>query len=491
MLWGARPGQLSGMEAASTTADRQFLYRTEHAEALQRIFSRRYTAVVGNPPYIVCRDPALNRQYRDRYKSCHRQYSLGVPFTENFFDLAIPPDNLGQPAGYVGMITANSFMKREFGKKLIEKYIPSWDLTHVVDTSGVYIPGHGTPTVILFGRRQRPILPVIRIVMGIKGEPSTPPDPAKGLVWTAIVDQVDEAGSESEFVSVGDTDRTRFAYHPWSIGGGGASELKDRLDNASHHQLRDVLSDLGRTVHTGEDDAYLMPRAAAKTRQWQPAVLPLIEGEALRDYEDRAETLALFPYTTVGVALEEDALPITVARRFWLLRPNLRARLNFGATNEDRGLRWFEYSMFFSNRFRSSLSIAFAFVATHNHFVLDRGGKVFNRSAPVIKLPDGASVDEYLGLIGILNSSVACFWMKQVFFPKGGDQVGHEGARIRKTWWDERYEHDGTKLRQFPLPPTPPPLDLVRTLDGLATEVARHQPRSVTGGTTPTRTRLD
>ena len=29
---------------------------------------------------------------------------------------------------------------------------------------------------------------------------------------------------------------------------------------------------------------------------------------------------------------------------------------------------------------------AFAFVATHNHFVLDRGGKVFNRSAPVIKL---------------------------------------------------------------------------------------------------------
>jgi hypothetical protein len=32
-------------------------------------------------------------------------------------------------------------------KKLIEEYIPRWDLTHVIDTSGAYIPGHGTPTV--------------------------------------------------------------------------------------------------------------------------------------------------------------------------------------------------------------------------------------------------------------------------------------------------------------------------------------------------------
>ena len=41
--------------------------------------------------------------------------------------------------------------------------------------------------------------------------------------------------------------------------------------------------------------------------------------------------------------------------------------------------------------YRTPLSIAFAFVATHNHFVLDRGGKVFKQTAPVIKLPEGAT----------------------------------------------------------------------------------------------------
>jgi len=57
--------------------------------------------------------------------------------------------------------------------------------------------------------------------MGIKGEPSTPDDPAKGLVWTAIIKQVDVVGSESAYVSVADTPRSTFARHPWSIGAAG------------------------------------------------------------------------------------------------------------------------------------------------------------------------------------------------------------------------------------------------------------------------------
>ena len=50
--------------------------------------------------------------------TCHMKLSLGVPFTERFFQLAL--SNPQQPAGYLGLITTNSFMKREFGSKLIE-----------------------------------------------------------------------------------------------------------------------------------------------------------------------------------------------------------------------------------------------------------------------------------------------------------------------------------------------------------------------------------
>ena len=45
------------------------VYRTEDAGALRAILGRRYHAVVGNPPYVTPKDPAINRAYRERFDS--------------------------------------------------------------------------------------------------------------------------------------------------------------------------------------------------------------------------------------------------------------------------------------------------------------------------------------------------------------------------------------------------------------------------------------
>jgi hypothetical protein len=143
------------------------------------------------------------------------KYSLAVPFKERFFDLAVHPEGTGvSPAGFVGMITANSFMKREFGKKIVEEFLPRWDITHVIDTAGAYIPGHGTPTVILFGRHRAPAKATVRTLMGIQGEPETPQDPATGRVWSCILEQIDKPGSESRFLTSIDAPREMFSRHP-------------------------------------------------------------------------------------------------------------------------------------------------------------------------------------------------------------------------------------------------------------------------------------
>ncbi len=122
--------------------------------------------------------------------------------------------------------------------------------------------------------------------------------------------------------------------------------------------------------------------------------------------------------------------------------------------------------MYFAKRHVSPLSIAFAFVATHNQFVLDRGGKEFNRTSPVIKLQAGASEDDHLALLGALNSSTACFWLKQVCHNKGSTVDSH-GARQTTVAWENFYEFTGTKLEQFPLP-SDLPLDGGGRIDQLA-----------------------
>lgn len=447
-------------------------YASEDLEEVNRILGRQYHAVVGNPPYIVVRDAALNAAYRQRYVSCHRQYSLGCPFTERFFELALPSPTGrgagGEGAGFVGLITANSFMKREFGSKLIEQVLPRLDLTHVVDTSGAYIPGHGTPTVILYGRHRAPVGDAVRTVMGIKGEPSTPEYPAQGLVWSAIVAQVDRSGSESEFVSVGDTPRSTFAKHPWSVGGGGAADLRDEIEARSSQSIKNLNCDLGFGVVTREDDAFMLGASTLERLGIELMYMRLaVDGENVRDWAIASATSALWPYQATDLEVA-DSRPIK--RALWPYRTGLSLRVAYGKSQLERGLKWFEYSMLFKNRAIAPLTITFAEIATHNHFVLDRGGKVFKQTAPVIKLPAGASEDEHLGLLGLLNSSVACFWLKQVCFPKGGDTVGGEGARVRKTLWDERYAFNASNVAEFPLSDRRP-TELTRTLDALARDI--------------------
>ncbi len=132
-------------------------------------------------------------------------------------------------------------------------------------------------------------------------------------------------------------------------------------------------------------------------------------------------------------------------------------------------------------------TITFAFVATHNHFVLDRGGKVFSRTAPVIKLPAVASEDDHLGLLGLLNSSTACFWMKQTLFDRGGGGIG---GGLATEAWERFFEHDGGKLHRLPLA-SRYPIDLARALDTAAQRLSENLPAVVASRATPTRDALD
>lgn len=443
LLHGVQTGQLAGTDTHHLAVHHS--YASEDLDQARAILSDRYSAVVGNPPYITPKDPALNDIYRRLYSTCHRQYSLGVPFTERFFDLA-------DAGGNVGMITTNSFMKREFGKKLIEQFLPTVDLTHVIDTSGAHIPGHGTPTVILMGRNQKPISSSVRGALAIRGEPDRPTDPSKGMVWQSIVHLLDTVGAESEFISVQDLERSALAAHPWSIGGGGAAELKARLDEVGS-RLAERVRVVGYTGQTNADDAFIASCAALERFGVEPhAHRQVVVGEAVRDWTITEGEHAVFPYDANGLlGLEEIS---GAARRLWPYRTTLGSRATFSKrTYFAEGRPWWEWHQVALDRLNPPLSISFPEVATHTHFVIDRDGAVFNRSAPMMKLPDSATYEDHVRLCGLLNSSTVCFWLKQVSFDKGSQGI-NEGLKTEA--WERFFVFDGAKVVQVPLPATAP-----------------------------------
>jgi hypothetical protein len=461
--------------------------------------------VVANPPYITVKDKRENQNYRDVYWACSGKYALSVPFAQRIFELALRAGGSHQDGGFTGQITANSFMKREFGKVLIESFLHGGpykdpkskrkrdfggvDLTHVIDTSGAYIPGHGTPTVILAGRNQvaRQAKP-IRAVLGVRGEASIPEEDSLGPVWIAITEQVGKPGSESEWVSVVDRPRQSFAKYPWSLSGGGASDTFQRIENGKRRLGSSLDRPIGFASFPGQDEVFFLSEAWFRSRPDAVHLKKmLIAGDVVRDWGEKCDTPALVPY-----GRDLNPVPFDVetewGKHLWVLRQPLGATTGFGGVARyESDEPWWTWYRWVPERYESPLSITFSFVATHNHFVLDRGEKVFNRSAPVIKLPGDASEGRHLELMGVLNSSTACFWLKQVSQGKGGSGLGRG---VQDEEWEERYEFTGTKLEDFPLPESLP-LPLASELDALAQRLAAYEPAVVAASCTPTRSAFD
>ncbi|MGW3725530.1 BREX-2 system adenine-specific DNA-methyltransferase PglX [Streptomyces sp. NPDC000851] len=483
------------VEGGDSGRDGAFVYSTEDvgefAQQVDLLGRGSYHVVVGNPPYITVKDKQENENYRASYDACAGKYALSVPFAQRLFELALKGAGGSKGrGGFVGQITANSFMKREFGKKLIETvFRDRVELSHVIDTSGAFIPGHGTPTVILVGRNRVPSSErTVRAVLGVRGEPSQPKPAAEGLVWRAVVEQVGKPGSESEWVSVEDSPALAFASHPWSLSGGGAGALLSHVEGAAQVRLAERAESLGITSFTLEDDLYLLPEQNARRKGIGAGrSLPMVTGDLLRDWGGGEFEHTLFPYTKAFEPVDVEGEP-SLLRYMWPCRTTISNNLLFGRqTKVQGGLKWTEFGRLTRSKFRTPLSITFAEVSTHNHFVLDRGGKLFKQTAPVIKLPEGATEDEHLELLGVLNSSTACFWLKQVCHDKGNRG---EGGGITSAGWERFYQYNGTRVGDFPLLERLP-IALARILDSLAQELSEVEPAALGKGSVPARAALD
>ena len=155
------------------------------------------------------------------------------------------------------MITANSFMKREFGKKLIEEFFPKVDLTTSSTPRGPTSPATArrrsscsAATASRSGERCGPCWASRRAQHAGR--------PCQGYGLAVDRGHIDN-GQVAERVRHRDRphrERT-FSKHPWSIGGGGAADsrkLIERSSTASHSEqskrLASKLHYAERTKHT-------------------------------------------------------------------------------------------------------------------------------------------------------------------------------------------------------------------------------------------------
>lgn len=123
--------------------------------------------------------------------------------------------------------------------------------------------------------------------------------------------------------------------HPWTIGGGGAAELKERLDALGSPLTRRADS-IGITAFTLEDDVFV-PDPSPLRRLGVTTTRLMCLGDALRDWTSRPNTEAIWPY---DAALSLRLLDDPETHFMWPFRTGLASNKMFGSkTKVEAGLR--------------------------------------------------------------------------------------------------------------------------------------------------------
>ena len=217
------------------------------------------------------------------------------------------------------MITANSFMKREFGKKLIEEFFPRIDLTHVVDTPGLHPRSRHTHSDPVRSQSQaRTAIPCGRCSAS-RGSRARQKIPLRGSCGSRSFSQIDQAGAQDEFTSTADVPRTTFAQSSvehrrrWSGGPEGADrgQLRSRLWRIDRlHRLH--------MHYTCEDDVFVSAeRVSCDEDRTRWALSHWLSGDVIRDWASSNPSAALFPYDDESDASIEESrvarVPISLA----------------------------------------------------------------------------------------------------------------------------------------------------------------------------------
>jgi hypothetical protein len=379
------------------------------------VLNQGFHAVVGNPPYVTPKDKARDAIYREGYKSAAGFYALSAPFIERCFGLCVE----GDKPGYLGLIVASSFMRRDFGRFLVEAVISKFELTQVVDTQGAHIPGHPTPTVILFGRRSAPLRDRVRTVISKRGEAGSPEEAAQGHVWNEIVTHADHDYEGDRVVST-ELARSVFESHPWRLAAGDEQSLRAMLA-ACGGKVSDVAEFQGFGISAANGVFFSTKRRLKRAGVEDGYIRPLVDGELIRDWRIGAEA-TLFPYEWPD-ALVELSPSEGAFRYLWRFKSvlgNRRTSKTHGSYILD-GLPWWKWHRVSRGGADRRGALCFAQIATHPHFSLAPPETAFNQVSNLVVPTTEDRKGTAWELLATSNSSVAAFWLRTECHIKGSN----------------------------------------------------------------------
>ena len=395
-----------------------------------------FDAIIGNPPYVEFK--GLNKEIKDClekvYSSTTGKYDLFIPFIEKGIQLL-------KQEGYISFILPSMFTKRDYGKS-IRKFISENAYVQSLVYFGDFQVFNGVtvfPFIFIFSKE--------KVAKNYKTDIIYFPT-QKGLSHDIVNESLNIADSDA-YSQKYKIQTVRLTSDTWQISNESISSLKQKLQTDKESiLLKDITEYVFQGIASGKDEVFYINEATIRENKLEREIIhPILKGKDVNEYNIKwSGVYCIYPYDSkTNKVIEESKLKQkypNVYNYFVDNKANLRGRPYFDNSPKLWYELWCERNL---NKFRQ-VKIVNAEIAPNNRFQIDNDGFLGNTKifgTVLIKEWE----NEYLYILGLLNSNVLNFYHKQISVPKAGGFFEYKTQfinlyPIKKVTAKNKFNHD-------------------------------------------------
>ena len=362
----------------------------DETKGADKIKGIKFDCLVGNPPYVrIEKIPEEKRDYyKEEYQSAKGRFDLYMLFIERGLKWL-------EKNGKLAFIASNRFMKTDTGRKLRELITQSSKIEQIVDFGDISLFEAATNYPCIFVlRKEKTTDNKIWYVHVRKSEENL-----MTILRNSFAKEISNEYLQASLVE--QKLLTEDVWRPLSVQ---INSLFNKLDKVSDVRLKDIAVWNLNGIFTGLNNVFILKKETVDKYQIEPEIAkPLLVGEDVRKW--KISWSGNYILYTKNIDLEKHKNTYRYLKEH---QEKLSKRVSIKGT----GIKWYELSRPRDPRAFERKKIVTPRIATGNNFALDEDGEFYCGDTTYVIVPNN-SVDIFY-LIGLLNSKVLDFYLKQV-----------------------------------------------------------------------------
>ena len=379
----------------------------EEQEEIDSIKNKKFDFVVGNPPYVRVQmmDEKMKEYFKKEYKTVTGKFDIYIPFIERGIQWLKDEQKLGY-------INPNLFLNRDYGKELRRFLLENTRVLQIIDfgDSGVFKDVTNYPCILVVQKSSTKEDNKIKTIIVHQ--------PKEYLLYD-IQKRYYESFFRNEYFSIFEVEQHKLGSEQWKLIPEVALMLFNKIKSSTDKTLSQIAERVYEGFITGNNKIYFVsPEKVRQLRLEKSLLKPVPKGRYVKRWNFFSYQFVIYPHKDVNGKTEvipnlKSEYP-NIYQYFKDNETELKKRKYLmDAIKSGSRKEWFEIWNPRSYNWFNQPKIITPNLSTENNFAFDEDGVFLDHDCYGIILEDKKR-ENYLYILGLLNSHLLEFYLKQI-----------------------------------------------------------------------------